>query len=113
MHRTIAEAQLMSALDHQYGNPVETLASSVRRLPNIEGVSYLRPKIKLILNEFKQKLIELYGQRLTDLVLYGSVARHEAIEDSNINTLVVLRDETINHFDEIRRMSNAKIELLF
>ncbi|MEM9487446.1 MAG: nucleotidyltransferase domain-containing protein, partial [Cyanobacteria bacterium P01_F01_bin.116] len=62
--------------------------------------------------EFKQKLTELYGEQLAGLVLYGSVARHEETEESDVDVLVVLNGETISHFDEIRRMGDAKYELL-
>ena len=41
-------------------------------------------KIKKILKEFKEKLVELYQEQLADVLLYGSYARGEQREDSDI-----------------------------
>ena len=90
----------------------QTADFQVNDLPTIGDVDYLSPKIKQLLREFKQALSELYGERLASLVLYGSVARHEETEDSDVDVLVVLKGKTISHFDEIRQMGDAKFELL-
>ncbi|ASC70795.1 hypothetical protein XM38_017420 [Halomicronema hongdechloris C2206] len=84
----------------------------VSDLPTIEDADTLNPKIKQLLREFKQKLTALYGKRLASLVLYGSVARHEETEESDVDVLVVLRDETISHGDEIFRMADAGLAIL-
>ncbi|NER80874.1 MAG: nucleotidyltransferase domain-containing protein [Leptolyngbya sp. SIO1D8] len=81
-------------------------------LPKMEDVGTLSPRIKKLLWEFKQKLIALYGKRLVSLVLYGSVARHEETEESDMDVLVVLRDEMISHGDEIFRMADAGLAIL-
>ncbi|MBU1706301.1 nucleotidyltransferase domain-containing protein [bacterium] len=44
-----------------------------------------------ILKELRQRLEALYGERLERLVLFGSRARGEAEEDSDIDVLVVLK----------------------
>ena len=48
------------------------------------------PNINPVLNELKQELQELYGERLAYITLYGSQARNEATPDSDIDILVVL-----------------------
>jgi predicted nucleotidyltransferase len=61
-------------------------------------------QIEHILKEFKQKIAELYGQRLRKIVLYGSYARGQASdEDSDIDLAVVL-DGDINPCKETDRM---------
>jgi len=48
--------------------------------------------IKDILAELKQALQGHYGDRLVKLILYGSHARGEATEDSDVDVLVVLKE---------------------
>ena len=49
--------------------------------------------IKPILNEIKQELQKMYGDRLAYITLYGSQARNEATPDSDIDILVVLHSK--------------------
>ncbi len=56
-----------------------------------------------VLQEFKKDVEKLYGKRLRDVVLYGSWARREATEDSDIDLLVAL-EGTIVPGQEIDRM---------
>ena len=62
----------------------------------------LRP----LLDELKQRLSDLYGDRLVDLILYGSQARGDAEEGSDIDVLVVLKGE-VDVGVEIGRTSNV------
>ena len=48
--------------------------------------------IQPILQELKSRLGELYGERLKGLYLFGSYARGDATEDSDIDVAVVLDD---------------------
>ena len=43
-----------------------------------------------ITREFHERLAEIYGERLTAVYLYGSYARGEANDDSDIDVAVVL-----------------------
>jgi predicted nucleotidyltransferase len=52
-------------------------------------------KIKQILKEFRGELEKLYEKRLKELILYGSWARGEATDDSDIDLLVVLEGEVL------------------
>lgn len=49
-------------------------------------------KLKSILTELRNRLSDLYGDRLAELILYGSQARGDAEEGSDIDVLVVLRE---------------------
>ncbi|RMF59342.1 MAG: nucleotidyltransferase domain-containing protein, partial [Bacteroidetes bacterium] len=56
-------------------------------------------------------LARLYGNRLVGLVLFGSQARGEANEDSDVDVLVVLRGP-VDIFREIKRMGLIQTQLL-
>ena len=49
--------------------------------------------LPIILTEFKRELRTLYGERLTDIILFGSYARGDAHAGSDIDVMVVLRGE--------------------
>lgn len=65
-----------------------------------------------ISNELKSSLRELFGDRLEELILFGSYARKEAREDSDIDFLLVLNDPSINPFKVIRKTSCILNDLL-
>ncbi len=67
-------------------------------------------KISCLLQEFRQGLIELYGDRLAGLILYGSYARQEATAESDVDVMVVLQGP-ISPGDEIFRMGDVKTTL--
>jgi predicted nucleotidyltransferase len=63
--------------------------------------------IKLILKETKKKLKGIYGDKLRDIILYGSFARGDFTEGSDIDLIILLRDmkepiaERKKYFDAI------------
>lgn len=57
----------------------------------------------IIFKEFRVELEKLYGGGLKDVILYGSWARGEATEDSDIDMVVVLEGD-IKPGKEIDRM---------
>jgi predicted nucleotidyltransferase len=63
-----------------------------------------------ILQEFRDGLERIYGQRLAGLILFGSQARGEASPDSDIDVMVVLRG-SVNPHEEIHRLSAFKSQL--
>jgi len=60
-------------------------------------------KINKVLNEFREGIKELYGKKLKNIILYGSCARDEDTEDSDIDMVVVLEGDIITG-KEIDRM---------
>ncbi len=51
-------------------------------------------QIKSIVEKLKSELVDLYKDRLENLFLFGSHARNQADNESDIDVLVVLKDET-------------------
>lgn len=64
----------------------------------------------VILESLKQYLQTLYGEQLQAVILYGSQAREDAHESSDIDILVVL-DAPINPYREIDRTSEFIAQL--
>ncbi len=56
-----------------------------------------------VIREFHVALRRLYGNKLKNVILYGSWARHEATQDSDVDLLVVLGGD-VQPGKEIDRM---------
>ena len=67
-------------------------------------------RIRDILEEFREKLENLYEKRLKSIILYGSWARGDATEDSDIDLLIVLEGRVIPG-KEIDRMIDIITEI--
>ena len=66
--------------------------------------------IRQILAELRSRLSALYGERLKGVYLFGSYARNEADEESDVDLLIVL-DGVENYSREIARTSELISEL--
>ena len=62
-------------------------------------------QLRMVSEEVKQALTKLYGDRLDRVVLYGSYARGDFHAESDVDFLVVLRDEVVKSGAEIWTMS--------
>lgn len=71
---------------------------------------YKQMVIRDILRDVKTDLRGLYGNRLRDVILYGSWARGEATADSDIDLAVVLQGQ-VSPGQEIDRMIDAITDL--
>jgi predicted nucleotidyltransferase len=67
-------------------------------------------KIQTITNILKEKLSQVYKNKLDQLILFGSQARGDARKNSDIDILVVLKDE-INPVKEIKRNNDLISEI--
>ena len=67
-------------------------------------------QLRTVLQEFRQGLESLYGDRLVRLVLFGSQARGEAGERSDVDVMLVLRGR-VEPGDEIQRTSALRSSL--
>jgi uncharacterized protein len=67
-------------------------------------------RLQIVLAELRRRLEVLYGPRLVRVMLYGSRARGDAEEGSDIDVLVVLTGE-VRPGEEIRRTLGDVAEL--
>lgn len=68
-------------------------------------------KIKSILRELKKGLVELYGDQLKAVYLFGSFARGEGrLPDSDIDVMIVLKGE-FNYWKTYERASDLIADL--
>ena len=70
-----------------------------------------RPEIEALLDDFNQRLEALYGERLIEVVLFGSVARGEDTPESDVDVLVVLRGP-VDHYAESEPLSKIMVDLM-
>lgn len=67
--------------------------------------------ISQILNHVRDKITLLYGNRFVSLRLYGSYARNEARKDSDVDLLLVLKDD-VDRYSENWKLSDLVLEIL-
>lgn len=67
-------------------------------------------KIEEVLQEFRAEVEKLYGKRLRNIILYGSWARGEATESSDIDLVITLEGDVIPG-KEIDRMIDIITEI--
>src|SRR5215216_5710896 len=69
-----------------------------------KNTSLLPRKIKKILHELKKGLVEIYGEQLKAVYLFGSFARGEGrLPDSDIDVMIVLNGEF--NYREVQKRS--------
>lgn len=62
-------------------------------------------KIMPILQKYKTDIQQLYGEQMDSMILYGSYARGEARDESDIDVLVLLK-QMQSPYSEIRKMGD-------
>lgn len=65
-----------------------------------------------IVSQFKSTIHQLYGEKLSKVILFGSYARGDAGEDSDIDFLVVLKENNISPFKEIEKINNEVYNII-
>lgn len=66
--------------------------------------------VRGILAEYRSALEDIYGDRLVNLVLFGSQARGHARPDSDIDVLIVLK-APLDHWAEVQRTSRLTSDI--
>ena len=69
------------------------------------------PIVKQIANEFKAELQKLYGDELAELILFGSHARGDFYDESDIDFAVVLKNPATRAAPEIFKISYSSADL--
>jgi len=67
-------------------------------------------KTQKILKELKRELLRIYGRQVDSIILYGSQARGDAREDSDIDVLLVLKDD-FNYLEMLKRSDDQVASL--
>ncbi len=61
-------------------------------------------RIRKLLKEFKEGLVHIYGDRLEELYLYGSYARGDYRQGSDVDVMILLKDYK-NYWKEQSKIS--------
>ena len=64
-----------------------------------------------LISDFNQLMVEHYSNRLSKIILYGSYARGDFNEESDIDFLVLLNDENVSVIKEIDETNNQLFDL--
>jgi predicted nucleotidyltransferase len=74
----------------------------------------LAERIEPLVNEFVERVRAFYGERLVKIILFGSYARGDFHDESDVDLLVVLRDEDVSNIREKRAgLSRLTWELFY
>jgi predicted nucleotidyltransferase len=66
--------------------------------------------LRKILKQLKKELLRMYGENIDSIILYGSRARGDARADSDIDILVVLKNDF--NYSEMMRLSSKLVATL-
>ncbi len=68
--------------------------------------SPLPQSVQLALDDVKRALAKIYGHRLSGIYLYGSYARGDFTEGSDIDLIIALKGE-VNPWQEVNQLSDV------
>ena len=67
-------------------------------------------KIRKLMKELKEGLVRIYGDRLKGVYLYGSYARGDYRQGSDVDVMILLKDYK-NYFEELRRSTELASDI--
>lgn len=62
----------------------------------------LPAQVRSALDAYVQALVDRFGSRVVDVLLFGSQARGDATENSDVDVIVVLESPTAHELGEVR-----------
>lgn len=68
-------------------------------------------RIKRLINQIKAHLVNVYGEGIKKVILYGSCVRGETTRDSDIDTLVLV-DQSLNPFEVRESLSDLLFDII-
>ncbi|MDF2956230.1 MAG: putative nucleotidyltransferase [Candidatus Alkanophagales archaeon MCA70_species_2] len=71
----------------------------------------MNEKVKKILTEVKKYLVESFGDKMRQVILYGSYAREDYNKDSDIDILIVVSDD-MNPIEVEESLNDLLFEIL-
>lgn len=69
------------------------------------------PVVQQLANEYKTNLQNLYGNDFVELILFGSYARGDFHNESDVDFAIVLRKPTVHPAEEILKTSPLGVQL--
>lgn len=66
-------------------------------------------ELKSLLEELRNKLSLLFGEKLEEIILYGSYARGDFDNESDIDILVIIKDDNLRNYNS--HLSKIELEL--
>ncbi|MEW6286639.1 MAG: nucleotidyltransferase domain-containing protein [Chloroflexota bacterium] len=67
-------------------------------------------KVRQVLRKVKKELLRIYGGQLDRIILYGSQARGDAAMDSDIDILLVMKDD-FDYMEALKRSDDQMAAL--
>lgn len=71
----------------------------------------MKNKVKQLVKQIKKCLIKKYGEKIKQVLIYGSYARGEFTKDSDIDVLVVI-DDSLNPFEVMENLDDILFDIL-
>ena len=68
-------------------------------------------RIERLVNQIKEPLLKMYGEKIKQVILYGSYVRGLATKDSDIDLLVVV-DDSLNPSEVRKSLSDVIFDIL-
>ena len=69
-----------------------------------KNISSLNRNKQKVIEEFKAKIIDDFPDKITKVIIFGSKARGQATEDSDIDILVIIKSKDWRMMDAIREI---------
>lgn len=66
---------------------------------------------QVIISRFKHLLLEKFGDKLISLVLFGSIARGTAKQESDIDLLIILKDAPDSYYKRLEPVIDIELKL--